>query len=153
LGLQRRCDVIVTARDVFEHNALASFLQHYAYVQPTGDMILFGWVTGGALRMVTALNGFIGSVCQIHVASVPGFGYCPREMLAHTFVEAFWNRGVKQLLGVVNSKNVKAMRFDKHLGFKEITRLPQMHDDGGDLVLLGMKVEDCRYLPLEEIAA
>ena len=50
------------------------------------------------------------------------------------------------MLGVVNSKNESAMRFNKHLGFKELSRLPEIHDDGGDLVLFKMDKSECKWL-------
>jgi hypothetical protein len=40
----------------------------------------------------------------------------------------------------------KAMRMDLHLGYHEIFRLPGMHEDGGDLIVLAMKKTECRYL-------
>jgi hypothetical protein len=36
--------------------------------------------------------------------------------------------------------------MDLHLGFRELYRLPGMHDDGADLVLLGMTKSECRYI-------
>lgn len=131
---------------------MCAFLSAHALVQPTRDLRVIGWVTENKLRMVVGLNAFIGGVCQIHVAMEPGYEFTPKAMLEYVFFEVFNVLKVKQLLGIVNSHNRKAMVYDKHLGFSEITRLPGMHDDGGDLVLLGMKAEDCRYLDKEMAA-
>lgn len=126
---------------------LATFLHKHTGVHPSADLKLVAWLDPvvNQLRLVVGMNGFIGKVCQMHVA-MQDYSYTPREMLQHTFHCAFNEYGCEKILGVVNSKNEKAMRYDLHLGFKEEHRLPGMHDDGGDIVLLSMTREACRYL-------
>ena len=91
------------------------------------------------------LNGFIGKTCQIHVVNFQK-KYTPRKLLFAVFDYAFNKAGVETLIGVVNSNNEKAMKYDQNLGFKEVCRLEGMHDDGGDLVLFQMKKADCRFI-------
>ena len=137
-----------------EYDEMVAFLTSRALVQPTPDLRVLGWVTENKLRMVVGLNAFIGSVCQIHVAMENGFKFTPQEMLEYVFHQIFNVLEIKQLLGVVNSFNEHAMKYDLHLGFSEIARLPGMHDEGGDLVLLGMKADQCKYLNMnKELAA
>jgi hypothetical protein len=139
--------VIAVPRSNEEWQAMTGFLRHYAHVMPTPDTQCIGWISNGInLVMVVGLQGFIGKVAQIHVAYYPGWHFTPRSMLREVFHYAFVTAKLEMLLGVVNSKNTKAMRMDKHLGFRELLRLPKMHDDGGDLVLLAMKKSECRYL-------
>ena len=146
--------MITIPQNKVEYDCMGAFLQALAYVKRSSDLSMVGWVTEDKLRMVVGLNGFIGGVCQIHVAMEPGYEFTPKAMLEYVFHKVFVELGVKQLLGIVNSHNRKAMVYDKHLGFSEIMRLPGMHDDGGDLVLLGMKPEECRYLDMKkEMAA
>jgi hypothetical protein len=143
--------VIVRPNTQQEYTAMANFLHHYAHVNPTMDLQLFGWVTEDKLRIVVGLNGFLGKVCQMHLAMEPGHEYSPKIMLKSVFEATFGEYGREQVLGIVNSLNGKAMRYDTHLGFEEVLRLPGMHDDGGDVVVLSLKKENCKYL--KELAA
>lgn len=140
--------MIVTPTNENEWQALTGFVRHYAGVQPTPDMQCIGWVTEDTkkLVMVAALNCFMGKVANIHIANVPDWHFTPRAMLRAVFGFAFKHREVEMLIGIVNSLNERAMRYDIHLGFKEVARIPDMHDNGGDIVLLAMKRADCRYI-------
>lgn len=125
------------------------FLNHYAGVSPTADMEFVGWVVQDKLQMVVGMNAFLGKTCQIHVAMLPDFKFTPKEMLRTVFKHVFKTKDREMILGVVNSKNKEAVKYDEHLGFKELFRIPKMHDDGGDITILGMRREDCRYMGLE----
>lgn len=128
---------------------MTGFLRHHASVQPATDTQCIGWVTDEQkLVIVVGLTSFLGSVAQIHVAFADGWHFSPRSMLRAVFDYAFNKAGREMLLGIVNSKNLKAMRLDLHLGFRELYRLPGLHDDGGDIVVLGMRKNECRYIDL-----
>ena len=129
-----------------EANELAAFMQEKAYVQPTPDMKCMAWRDGEKNLMVVAFNAFIGRVCQIHVAMAEGFHFSPRVFLRALFRHAFVDFGVKKLLGIVNSKNERALKYDLHIGFVEEHRIPGLHDDGGDIVIVSMTPEQCRFL-------
>lgn len=146
--------MIVVPKTEKEYRFMANFLQAYAHVTPTADLQVMGWVTDDKLRLCVGFNAFLGKVCQIHVAMEPGFDYTPKEMLRSVFQAAFLDFQRELLIGIVNSNNEKAMKYDLHLGFKEVTRFPKMHDDGGDIVILSLAKEDCKYLtqPLEAAA-
>jgi RimJ/RimL family protein N-acetyltransferase len=135
---------------------LAAHLQALAGVQPCADMKALAWADededgNAVLRLVVGFTAFIGKTCQIHVAMTEGFHFTPKAMLEVVFDVAFNKLGIEKLLGVVNSKNEKAMNYDFRLGFKEEYRMPGMHDDGGDIVLLSMTREQCRYLKQDQI--
>jgi hypothetical protein len=138
--------VVVSPANAEQWQLLSQFLKQRAGVAPSADLKLMGWIQDRKLCIVVGFNGFLGSVCQVHMAFAEGFHFAPRAMLKAVFEFAFNDAGRKQLLGVVNSRNVKAMKFDTHLGFVEEHRLPGMHDNGGDLVLLSMTRSQCRYL-------
>lgn len=138
--------MIVSPTNMQQWNQMATFLFAFGHVQPSPDLKLLGWVSGGKLVIVVGLHAFMGSVAQIHVAFAPGWHFPPRRLLREVFRYAFEDTRRAMLLGVVNSNNDAAMKFDTRLGFTEITRLPGMHDDGGDLVLLGMRRDECKYL-------
>jgi len=138
--------MIVVPQNDQQWQAMTQFVRHYAGVQPNADTRCIGWVSEGKLVMAVTFQAFIGKVAEIHVANAPGWHFTPRAMLREVFHYAFVTAGLEMLLGVVNSKNTRAMKWDLHLGFRELLRLHGMHDDGGDIVLLAMKKAECRYL-------
>lgn len=138
--------MIVGAKNQQEWQALAQFLHLYAHVQPSADLKMIGWVRGGELSMVVGFNGFVGKVAQIHVGMLSDFHYTPKAMLREVFGYAFNLAERKLLLGIVSSKNLDAIRYNEHLGFNELWRLPDMHEDNGDIIVMGMYKHECRYL-------
>jgi L-amino acid N-acyltransferase YncA len=136
--------VIAFPRTQTEWAEQAAFLREHALVQPSDGLRMMGWRQDGRLVMVVGFDGFIGRVCNVHVAMAPGFAYTPRQLLDE-FASAFDQFGICKMIGVVNSKNARALRYDLHLGFKEVHRLAGMHDDGGDIVFLVLDKDDYRY--------
>ena len=137
--------MIIAPANQEQWNLLAQFLQEYAGVRPGLDLQMMGWITDNQVKVVVGFNSFVGKVCQMHVAMTKGYEFSPRELLRATFEHAFDKLKVKKVIGIVDSTNLKAMRYDAHLGFVEEHRMPGMHDDG-DLVVLGMTREQCRFL-------
>ena len=58
--------------------------------------------------------------------------------------------GKNIVYGLVPSDNKKALRFDKHLGFDEVTRLTNAFAKGIDYVILEMRKENCIWLTKRE---
>ncbi len=74
-------------------------------------------------------------------------------LLRHGFIEEcadylFNERGLKYVYGMVPGKNVRALKINKHMGFTEKARLGDAGVDGVDYVLMELKKENCKYLPL-----
>jgi len=129
-----------------QYGLLARFAKEQAGMHPSMDARYIGWSSEAKLCMVVGYNGFVGAVCQMHVAMLSGWHHTPKKMLWACFDYPFNQLKLKRVLGVVNSKNEAAMRYDLHLGFTELYRMEGMHDDGGDLVVLGMNKGDCKWL-------
>jgi RimJ/RimL family protein N-acetyltransferase len=127
-------------------------MHDFAHVFASPDTKFIAWVEQSEIKMIVGLNAFLGKTCQIHVAMAPGYHFTPRAMMETVFEYVFNQLKVEKLLGIVNSTNEKAMRYDLHLGFKEEHRMVGMHDDGGDIVLLAMDRADCKYLKEKEAA-
>jgi len=89
-------------------------------------------------------DGYNGSSIQIHVALDPN-GRMTREWLYVLFDYAFRQLKVKKLIGIVDSTNEAALRFDKHIGFSEEHVIK---DAGkyGDLCILSMTPSQCKFL-------
>ena len=138
-----------------QRQMIANFMRNLSGVDPSEQTIYLGWLkeneSGSAeLAIGVAFNGFMGNCCQIHVAMAPGYSFSPREMLQASFRYAFEQLKRERLIGIVNSNNEKAMAFDSHLGFEEIARIPGAHDEGGDVVVLSMTKDQCKYLKEED---
>jgi RimJ/RimL family protein N-acetyltransferase len=85
------------------------------------------------------------SVCM-HIA-----GFTPtwinRDMIAVCFRYAFNQLHSKVIIGRVASTNVKALKLDLHLGFREVARIKDAVPDG-DIIILELRREDCKWLNL-----
>jgi RimJ/RimL family protein N-acetyltransferase len=68
-----------------------------------------------------------------------------RTIVREAFEFPFQVAGCVAVLALVDSTNEAALRFDAHLGFREVMRVP---DGGleGDLVVLQMLRSECKWL-------
>lgn len=93
------------------------------------------------------LNGYTGTSMTAHIA-----GFDPRwvsqDMIWVVFNYIFVQLKCNKLFGQVAATNSKALEFDRKLGFKEEARIKEVFPDG-DLIVLAMKKEDCRWLRLK----
>ena len=127
-------------------NVAANILFREVGVQPCGDLQALFWTDeDNKIEWVIGYTAFIGKTCQMHMVNLKG-GYTPKGLLFGAFDYPFNHCGLEKVFGIVNSTNVRAMEYDQKLGFKEIIRFPQMHCDGGDLVLFEMNKADCRWI-------
>lgn len=131
--------------------ALAAFIHQVALVKPMADARHIGWVDNSnpdkpELTGVVCFNTFIGSTCQMHIALKGELSFVPTDLPGVVYNLAFNDLGLKKLLGVVNSKNEKAMAMNARLGYIEEHRMQGLHDDGGDIVIFSMTKEQCRFL-------
>ncbi|CAB5223184.1 hypothetical protein UFOVP381_5 [uncultured Caudovirales phage] len=139
--------MLIGARTPAEKDAAAALLLAHAGVQPCGDMQALLWVNTDKqeVEWVVGYTGFVGKTCQMHVVNL-GTRRTPRKLLWAAFDYPFNQVGVEAVLGIVNSNNDSAIRFDKHLGFKEVMRLDGLHDGGGDIVIFRMNRDECRWI-------
>lgn len=101
----------------------------------------------GKLIAGVVLESYNGRNANVHVAGI-GRNWVNRNMLVTFFNYAFRHLKVERLTGLVPSTNHQALAFDKHLGFQWEATLKGAAKDG-DLEILVMRREDCRYLPKE----
>jgi hypothetical protein len=85
----------------------------------------------------------------MHVAAVPGARWMTREFLWVCFDYPFNQLRVNKILGLVDSTNVPAQRFDQNLGF---VLEHSIKDAGkvGDLLVYSMTRQQCRFLEMGE---
>ncbi len=98
----------------------------------------------GKLTCGVLFEGYNGKSIQIHVAIEPG-ARMTREWLFVLFDYAFRQLGVNKIIGVVDSTNEAALRFDKHIGFVEEAVIADAGKHG-DMHILTMTRQQCRFL-------
>lgn len=116
-------------------------------VQPSADLQALFWSNPktNEIEWCIGYTSFLGKTCQIHVVNF-NKKYTPRKLLWAAFDYPFNQAGVETLIGIVNSKNELAMKYDQNLGFNEVYRFEGVHDEGGDVVVFEMKKQDCRFI-------
>lgn len=98
----------------------------------------------GELIAGVLYDQFNGRAIQMHVAAV-GRRWLNREYLRICFDFPFNQLKVQKLIGLVDSTNADALRFDQHLGFVEEARLTDAGSKA-DLIILTMTRQQCRWL-------
>jgi RimJ/RimL family protein N-acetyltransferase len=104
-----------------------------------------GWERDGELVAVVVWNLYSGADIAIHIAAVPGRHWMTRTFLRAAFRYPFLQLGCRRVSGFVPSKNAEALRFDRHLGFRDEGLMRHALPDD-DVVVLGMLKEECRWL-------
>lgn len=97
------------------------------------------------ITAVIGFDDFNGRTMRMHCAGEGN--WLNRNLLWFSFHYAFNLNNVTKLIGLVDSLNEAALKFDKHLGFVEEARIKDAGWDE-DLVILTMTKEQCKYLNL-----
>jgi len=108
------------------------------------DAHYLGQVLDNEIRAVIVYCGFVGKSCLIHVGS-EGQHWMTKSFLKEAFNYPFKTLKLKVIIGTVAGSNEKALKLDRHLGFKDVAFIPDAHDKG-DLVILEMRPSFCRWL-------
>lgn len=91
------------------------------------------------------INNYNGSNATCHIAITK-----PTREIVQLFRAvcdyAFRQCGLKRLTGMVPASKPKVITFDKHLGFEEEFVMRKGAHDGGDLVVLVLWPDKCRWL-------
>lgn len=103
-----------------------------------------GWERDGQLVAGVLYDNFNGRSVQMHVAAI-GKSWMVREYLRTCFDYPFNQLKVNKVIGLVDSTNLDALRFDRHLGFVDEAVIK---DAGkvGDLHVLTMTRQQCRFI-------
>lgn len=88
------------------------------------------------------VNNYNGSNATVHIAVKHSL---PRDFLPVCFDYLFNQCGLKRVTGLVPTDNPKALKFDKHIGFREEFVMKDGHPSG-DMHVLVMFKDDCRWL-------
>jgi len=101
-----------------------------------------GFETDGVLTAGVLYDMFNGRSICMHVAIEKPV---TRNYTRTCFDYPFNQLKVNKVLGLVDSTNAAALRFDKHLGFVEEARI-EGAGKTGDLVILTMTRQQCRWI-------
>lgn len=107
-----------------------------------GNMQCIGLLEDGKIIAAAGFDSYLGNSICGHVAID---GRMNREFVRVCFDYVFNQLKVYKFIGLVDSTNEKALRFDKNLGFEEEHRIKGAARNG-DLVILSMTKESCRML-------
>ena len=130
----------------FNHQAHMDMLEQMMGIvyNPRADVCISRTHEDGRLLGGVIFTDYLIASIQIHVASFTP-RWINRQMLWYTFAYPFLQLQVQTLFGQVNSENHAALEFDKHLGFREVTRIDGIYPSG-QLVLMAMTRDECRFL-------
>ena len=106
-----------------------------------------GLERNGNLVAAVLYDNCTGRSVQMHVASDSTSRWMTREYLGICFDYPFNQLKVNKIIGLVDSTNLEAQRFDESIGFVEEHRIK---DAGrhGDLIIYSMTRDQCRWLHL-----
>lgn len=126
---------------------------------------LRGWITGvlgmqfspyatfigqeidGEVKAVVAFDNILDKSCEMHTAAIVP-NWISKDLLWACFDYPFNILKVKVILASVASTNTEALKLDRHLGFVDKAYIEDAHIDG-DLVILAMRRENCRWLDIK----
>lgn len=106
------------------------------------------------IQGVLVADSFSPDSCNVHMAidnpHVIRHGFL-HEIGRHLFIQCKRNH----IFGLVPANNEKALKFDLHIGFKEVCRIPDGVGTGTDYVVLRMDKSECPWIaqPVKEEAA
>ena len=110
-----------------------------------GDFYAMGVESQGQITAGIVFNDFNGANAATHIAvKKPSKAFL--ELLQHAGKYAFVACKLKRLTGLVPASKPKVLAFDKHLGWEEEFVMKSAAPDGGDLHVLVMWPERCKWL-------
>ena len=90
-------------------------------------------------------DSFTVDACSVHIAidnpTVIRDGFL-NEIARHLFLY----KDRKRIFGLIPSNNDKALKFDLHIGFEEVARVPNAIQEGIDYIVVCMERDTCRWL-------
>lgn len=108
--------------------------------------VCIGQEIDGQIQAVVGFSNIQDKSCCMHNAATSD-NWISKDLLWASFDYPFNKLGVKVILAVVSSNNEEALKLNRHLGFVDKAYIEDAHADG-DLVILTMRREDCRWLDI-----
>lgn len=102
-----------------------------------------GKMVGGVV-----FTGFLGSCITLHMAGSED-NWATMDFLWMVFDYCFVQLGCRKALGMVAADNIRALDVDLRLGFYPVAVLHDVLSDGGDLLILMMDRDQCKWLKVK----
>ena len=115
-----------------------------------GTATAIGLEEDGTLIAGVVYNLYNGPSICMHVAAEPGKHWLSKDFLFRVFAYPFLQLECNRVTGLVRVDNLKARRFDEHLGFVQEGVIRRGASNGLDMVLYGMLREECRWLGVKK---
>jgi len=96
----------------------------------------------GTIAAVTAFSDYNGASIRMHVAIE---GKLNREYIRYCYSYPFQQLKIKKLIGLVDSNNKDALRFDLHSGWVQEAVIKDAAPNG-DIIVLTMTRDQCRFI-------
>lgn len=113
------------------------------------DAQAIGLERSGVPVAVVVFDSFSPTDCAMHVASDGSGHWLTRRFLVHAFVYPFVQCRKLRVTSPIAESNQKALRFNRHLGFRQEGYHPYGAEDGA-LLTMGLLRKDCRFIPKSE---
>jgi len=111
------------------------------------DAQFIGQEKDGNLVAVIAFCNFVNNSCAMHIGTV-GENWMDRNLLWACFDYPFIKLEKKVILATMEASNDEAIKLNRHLGFQDKALIEDAHENG-DLLLMTMRKEDCKWLNLQ----
>lgn len=111
----------------------------------TGEGQYIGLFDDEKIIAVVGFEDYNGASIRMHVAAEPGCRWMTREYLRLCFWYPFEQLKVKKIIGLVDSTNEQALKFDRHLGFHDEAIIKDAAPRG-DLHILTLTKAQCRFI-------
>jgi RimJ/RimL family protein N-acetyltransferase len=132
-------------RLVYDLPTVLAFVREHQPLLYVEGMQGIGLERDGELVAGVVFEGFSHYTIWMHMACAPG-AWASRRFVRACFAYPFRQLGVKAVRGYVNESNERALDIDFRLGFELEARLTEAAPDGGDILILVMRREACRYV-------
>lgn len=117
---------------------------HVPQLERSENMRAMGLVRGGEIIAGVVFEGFNGVNLWMHAALRDGHALT-RYFVAMVLAYPFKVCQAARLSAQVAASNARCLRAARHLGFQEEARLSGAAQDGGDLLMLVLRRQGCRY--------
>lgn len=97
---------------------------------------------------MVVFDTFTPRSCNVHMAIVRP-ACIKAGLFRETAIYGFHTRGKDRFFGLVPSNNQRALKLNRHIGFREVAHVPDALDDGIGYVVMRLDKADCRFLPAE----
>lgn len=128
-----------------QYRACRDLIAQRCGASPANDAHYLVWLQDNEPRYVVGFDNFAGKTVQL-LQATSHTGPIPRQFARAVFKYAFDILQKRIVFGVVDSTNERAIKINQFSGFVEEKRWPGMAKSDGDLILMSLTREQCRWL-------